>query len=308
MRKTIGDNGEGHPPASAPSSRSGWLANLRLRVATAAALIPIVIILAWLGGWVTAAGVLIVLLLAARELHRMLVRKDWQPLTVVSIALSIDFLVAARLPEARLLLAVGISCTVVGVSGWLLIARPVSEQTLVSWALTLAIPFYLGWPLALLVALRGDGIGPDAPGFWWLLVLLLGVWANDSGALFCGHYFGRAGLHLLAPRLSPKKTWEGVAGGAVCAIIAVLVVAGVAGRVPAHPLVALAWYHGLALGVLLAAAATLGDLSKSLFKRVTGVKDSGTLLPGHGGMLDRVDSTLFAVYVVFFYALGLGAL
>lgn len=308
MRKsTRGDDGR-HPLASS-SSRSRWLANLRLRIVTAAVLIPVVIALAWLGGWVTVAGVLIVLLLAARELHRMLARKGWQPLTVASIALSVDFLLAARLPEARmLLLALGISATVVGASGWLLVSRPAAEQTLVAWALTLAIPFYLGWPLAFLVVLRGDGIGPSAPGFWWLMALLLGVWANDSGALLCGHYFGRGGRHLLAPRLSPKKTWEGVAGGVACAIIAVFVVAGVGGHVPAHPLAALAWYHCLALGVLLATAATLGDLSKSLFKRVTGVKDSGTLLPGHGGMLDRVDSTLFAVYIVFFYALGLGAL
>lgn len=295
-----------HRTAPTPPA-SDWWANMRLRVATAAVLIPVVIILVWLGGWFTFAGVVVVLLLAMRELDAMFARRGWRPLTILSAALSVDMLVAARLPDARLLLlAIGVSCTVVAASVWLMAARPVRDQTLVEWALTLAVPFYLGWPLAFVIALRGEGVGPDAAGYWWLLLLLLAVWANDSGALIVGHFFGRAGRHLLAPRISPKKTWEGVAGGAVLAVVAVVVVASIAARLSADPLAGLAWYLCIILGALIAAAATLGDLSKSLLKRVTGVKDSGKLLPGHGGMLDRCDSTLFAVFVVAFYALALG--
>lgn len=307
MHQTLRDETSRSPAVSRPS-RDDWWTNLRQRMATAAVLIPVVLLLAWLGGWFTFAGVAVVLLLAMRELDAMFARRGWQPLSVVSAALSLDLLLAAKMPDLRLLLlAIGISTSVVGASVWLMATRPVSDGTLVEWALTLAVPFYLGWPLAFVVALRGDRVGFDAAGFWWLLVLLLAVWANDSGALFVGHFVGRTGRRLLAPRISPKKTWDGVAGGAGLAVIAVFVVAGIAARVPGHPLASLAWYHCIALGLLIAAAATVGDLSKSLMKRITGVKDSGMLLPGHGGMLDRCDSMLFAAYVVVFYALALGA-
>ncbi len=310
MRETAGREASSHRAVPIPTpSGSDWWANMRVRVATAAILIPIVIALAWLGGWVTLAAVLLVLVLATRELERMFARRGWRLPIAFSLVLGADFCLAAKLPDLRLLLlGIGISGTVVGASAWLMATRAVRDETLVEWALTLAVPFYLGWPLAFVVALRGDGAGASAPGFWWLLVLLLAVWANDSGALVFGHFFGRGGRHPFAPRISPKKTWEGVAGGAALAIIAVLVVAEIAARVPAHPLAGLAWYRCIALGILIAAAATLGDLSKSLLKRITGVKDSGKLLPGHGGMLDRCDSMLFAALVVYFYALALGAL
>lgn len=307
MHQIVSDNTSSRPAASMPS-RDDWWTNMRLRVATAAVLIPVVLLLAWLGGWFTLGGVAVVLLLALRELDAMFARRGWRPLSILSAALSLDLLLAAMLPDLRLLLlAIGISSSVIGASVWLIATRPVSDGALVEWALTLAVPFYLGWPLAFVVALRGDRVGTGAAGFWWLMVLLIAVWANDSGALFVGHFVGRAGRRLLAPHISPKKTWDGVAGGAVLAVFAVFVVAILAAPVAGHPLAGLAWYHCIALGLLIAAAATVGDLSKSLVKRITGVKDSGKLLPGHGGMLDRCDSTLFAAYVVVFYAFALGA-
>ncbi len=307
MRESATSKASSHGASPAPSGPDWW-ANIRVRVATAAVLIPIVIALAWLGGWITLAAVLLVLMLATRELERMFARRGWRLSVAFSLALGVDFCLAAKLPDLRLfLLAIGISGSVAGTTVWLMATRPVRDETLVEWALTLAVPLYLGWPLAFVVALRGDGVGMSAPGFWWLLILLLAVWANDSGALFFGHFLGRGGRHPLARHISPNKTWEGVAGGAALAIIVVLVVAGIGAHVPGHPLPSLAWYRCVALGALIAAAATVGDLSKSLLKRITGVKDSGRLLPGHGGMLDRCDSVLFAALVVYFYALALGA-
>ena len=127
----------------------------------------------------------------------------------------------------------------------------------------------------------------------YLLFMLFLVWAADVGAYFAGRRFGR---RLLAPRVSPKKTWEGLGGGLLFALLIAMI--GVIGF--AQP----------ALPLLLVAAATVlasvvGDLTESLFKRNAGLKDSGSLLPGHGGVLDRIDSVTAAAPV---YALGLYAL
>jgi phosphatidate cytidylyltransferase len=127
--------------------------------------------------------------------------------------------------------------------------------------------------------------------------LLCIVWIADTGAYFAGRTFGR---HKLAPSISPGKTWEGVAGGAACVALYVFVLqatgAGAAGPLAGAP--------GWALAVTLTALSVLGDLFESLVKRQAGAKDSGTLLPGHGGVLDRIDgltSTLpvaaFAMYL-----------
>src|SRR5579884_3251781 len=237
----------------------------------------------------------------------MFAHRGWHPLIPLSVALSLDFFIAMMLPQYRtLLLEAGISGLVIGSFAWLMIARPTIERTLVDWALTLAIPFYLGWPLAFLLVLRGDHVGYDSRGFWWVWVLLLAIWANDTFALLVGHYFGR---HPLAPHISPKKTWEGFFGGMVFAVVAVFVVIAVANLVLSPALrLQVAWYWQVMLGILLVLAGTLGDLAESMLKRGTGVKDSGSILPGHGGILDRVDSILFAVFVVCFFALALGQL
>jgi phosphatidate cytidylyltransferase len=118
----------------------------------------------------------------------------------------------------------------------------------------------------------------------------LGVWGFDGAAFFAGRYFGR---HKLAPHVSPAKTWEGVAGGLVLSIIAALMLTVKPLGVP--------WYQAILLGILIGLAAVLGDLAESLLKRQTHVKDSGNFMPGHGGMLDRIDSLIFAVIVVYLF-------
>lgn len=300
---------EGETPVAAASGGS-WLAGLAQRAASAFILIPVVVALAWFGGWVAFAGIVLVLLAGAWELREMFAHRGWHPLVLLSLALSLDFLVAAMLPNVRvLLLEAGISALVIGSFAWLMLTRPTIERTLVDWALTLAIPFYLGWPLAFLLLLRGSTIGYDSRGFWWVWMVLLPVWSNDTFALLVGHYLGRPGRHQLAPHISPKKTWEGFVGGLVFSVVAVFVVTALANLVlgPRQQLT-IPWYDQLILGVLIAIAATIGDLAESLLKRGTGVKDSGSILPGHGGVLDRIDSILFAVFVVFFFAVGLGLL
>lgn len=280
--------------AGSGAGSSGWLAGLRRRLLTAAVLIPIAIALVWFGGWAAFAGVTLALVLSIWELRTMFAAKRWYPLVVVSAAVAFDFLLAAMLPDWRLaLIAAGISALIIVSFTWVMLTRPTIERTLVDWALTVAIPFYVGWPMALFLVLRGDQIGfVDNPRFWWVLALFCMVWANDTAAFVTGHFAGR---NKLAPHISPAKTREGFVGGLIWSIIAAFVLLVIS---PVH----LAWYHAVVIGTLTAIAATAGDLAESLLKRGTGVKDSGTIMPGHGGLLDRMDSLLFAVIVVFFYA------
>ena len=132
------------------------------------------------------------------------------------------------------------------------------------------------------------------PGRAWLLVLVLTVWAFDTFAYLVGRAHGRGRF---MSHISPRKTWSGVIGGSVAAIVVAGALAAGAGQgLPG----------GLALGLLVAVAAQAGDLAESLLKRAAGAKDSGTLIPGHGGILDRVDSFLFAGPVVLGYLLVVG--
>ncbi|MDQ6905751.1 MAG: phosphatidate cytidylyltransferase, partial [Chloroflexota bacterium] len=131
-----------------------------------------------------------------------------------------------------------------------------------------------------------------ALGLGWFLLALVTTWLTDTSAYVSGRAFGK---HLMAPIISPKKTWEGFAGGIAGAILAAMIANwgfGVGLRIVVAALV----------GVLIALAATVGDLAESLLKRQTGVKDSGTLIPGHGGILDRIDSWLVVFIVVYYVA------
>jgi phosphatidate cytidylyltransferase len=148
---------------------------------------------------------------------------------------------------------------------------------------------YLGWIGAYLIDLRNL---PN--GLWWLLLVLPSVWFADTAAYFVGRRFGK---HPLSPRLSPKKTWEGYWAGVIFGTI------GTAGlAVLWHSLggPAMPWWKGAALGAALSILATLGDLGESMFKRQAGVKDSSNIIPGHGGVLDRIDSWLWGAALGYF--------
>ncbi|HEX5441296.1 MAG TPA: phosphatidate cytidylyltransferase, partial [Ktedonobacterales bacterium] len=276
MSKTVSEDSSQAP--SAPRSQAGWLAGLRQRLLSAGVLIPIVIALVWFGGWIAFAGAVVALALGMWEVRTMFAaHRKWYPLVIFSGAFGIALLVAAMFPDARLtLISVSVSALVIVSFTWVMLTRPTIERTVIDWALTMAIAFYLGWPMALFLALRGNVMGYGSEQFWWVLGLFGMVWANDTAAFVTGHFLGKRKLAL---HISPAKTWEGFAGGLVWSVIAALVILTLSpAQVP--------WYHAVILGVLVAVVSTLGDLAESLLKRVAEVKDSGTLVPGHGGILD----------------------
>jgi phosphatidate cytidylyltransferase len=272
------------------------------RLLTAGVAIPVVLLFVWFGGWMSFAGCALVVVLGTIELHAMLAKAGYHPITWMSFGLNFLFLISAMFPDQRLLiLQIGLGASVILSFCWLFL-RSSFEGTMVDWALTMAVPVYLGWSMSYFLLLRGYQtitfhwmVGSWVtlpPGVWWVLVLLLGVWGFDGAAFFSGRYLGR---HKLAPRISPGKTWEGVAGGLVVSILAGLVLTVIPLGVP--------WYFAILLGLLIGAASTLGDLAESVIKRQMHVKDSGQIMPGHGGMLDRIDSLLFAAIVVYLFAL-----
>jgi phosphatidate cytidylyltransferase len=128
-------------------------------------------------------------------------------------------------------------------------------------------------------------------GYKLVYFLLLVVWLGDTGAYYVGRTFGK---HKLSPRISPKKTIEGLLGGVAASIITALVIHFT--FFPKFPLV-----HAIIAGVILSVAGVIGDLAESMWKRSAAVKDSGTLIPGHGGFLDRFDSILFTAPILYCY-------
>jgi phosphatidate cytidylyltransferase len=152
-----------------------------------------------------------------------------------------------------------------------------------AFGLLTIVPFFWG-----MVALRQYGYAENHhTGAWWLLYVMLLVWGADSGAYLFGKLFGK---HKLAPKVSPGKTWEGVIGGLVTSAL----ISWLFGRYAPLNVVPVTL---LVCSVIAALASVLGDLTESMFKREAGIKDSGNLIPGHGGILDRIDSLTAAVPV-----------
>lgn len=171
-----------------------------------------------------------------------------------------------------------------------------------NWAYTMLSQMYIALPFATLNVLAFRGIG-DMVYYNYLIPLsvFIFLWTNDTGAYLSGSLFGK---HKLFPRVSPGKSWEGSIGGGIFVIIAAIIIGYLANDGAAHRLSIQEW---VGLGLVVTFFGTWGDLVESLFKRTLGVKDSGTILPGHGGMLDRFDSSLMAIpaAVIYLYTLQL---
>jgi phosphatidate cytidylyltransferase len=261
--------------------------NLVERAISAVVLLPIAIWLTWLGGWPFAVLIAVAASVGALELLHMSGRLGLAEWYGVVIAGTIPLLAALHggqtlLPDWSPL---ALSFATLALLGLLLFTHhEQAEVPIRAGRITLAW-LYCGLLASTLVGLRVQG------GTAWVVLAFAVTWANDTFAYFAGMLFGK---HRLYQKVSPKKTWEGFAGGAVGSVLGALVIR-------ATLLQELSVPHAVLLGAGAAVLGPLGDFTESLLKRAAGVKDSGKVIPGHGGLLDRIDALLFVVPWVYLF-------
>jgi phosphatidate cytidylyltransferase len=249
--------------------------------------IPVII----LGGVYYFALITFLLAVAAWEYGRMFDKSGCKvpgPLLVGCVVLIV--MMRAFFPG---LAAASLTFSVMAAMTWHLLDYEKGRDRAASdFAVTSAGIVYMGWIGAYLIDLR------NMPGgMWWLVIVLPAIWLTDMGAYFVGSRFGK---HPLSRRISPKKTWEGYCGGV---LFGTLTAAGLTILWQSFNFTgpAIAWWQGTALGAVLSALSILGDLGESMFKRQAGVKDASNFFPGHGGVLDRIDSWLWGAALGYFF-------
>lgn len=179
-----------------------------------------------------------------------------------------------------------------------------SKDAVNDWAYTTLSQLYIALPLSMINVLAFRQSPDGVTHFYYLLPLSIFIflWTNDTGAYCTGSLFGK---HKLFPRISPAKSWEGSIGGGVLVLIVATIIYFLESQ--GENLSTLNLWEWLGLGLVVVVFGTWGDLVESLFKRTLGIKDSGNILPGHGGMLDRFDSSLMAIpaAVIYLYSITL---
>ncbi|MFN8521752.1 MAG: phosphatidate cytidylyltransferase [Chloroflexota bacterium] len=254
---------------------------LRLRVLTGVVGVPVLAAATVFGGLPYLLCVVVPAVIGTLELTSMAQAAGGRPLPLISAALAVAFVGEAAMPGQGLLL-IALALAVVA-SLLTLMAREDWTGAIGDWSGSLAAPAYVGGLLQFYVPLRAmpDGV--------LLVCLVLGcTFLSDTAAFFVGRRFGRTRL---APRVSPGKSVEGAVAGVVVATAAALLTGIAVGS----------WLHLAGLGLVIGLCAVAGDLLESFLKRQFGAKDSGTIVPGHGGLLDRMDSLLVAVAGAYMY-------
>jgi phosphatidate cytidylyltransferase len=264
---------------------------LKKRVITGLWGIPLLVAAIWFARPIPWFTVLVAIwgLLAAYEFYKIAEVKA-PPLIWFGLIWTALFIISPHFPYTQTLPLL-LTSTVVLSLFWLLL-RPKKEGAFLGWGWTMAGILYIGWLLSHLVALRGLDDGRN-----WVFLALLATFGSDTAAYFAGRALGK---HKLAPSISPGKTWEGTIAGFLGAIVISLLF-----TLPWPLQLPIGYGTAIILGLAISVFGQLGDLVESLLKRNTGVKDSGRLLPGHGGALDRIDSVVFAGVVVYYYVVWL---
>lgn len=264
---------------------------LSQRVKAALVFIPLVLILIYFGGWVFNLFILALLLVAGYEYTRLFSRIGQRP-SLAMILIGVALLVIQRWFFTCEYLGLFLSFLILltAITALIDYERGNNDAAL-SFALNLTGILYLGWVGGAFITLRAS-----ADGRGWMLTALPAVWLADCGAYFIGRWLG---VRKMAPRLSPGKTWAGLIGGVVSGTIfgtLLVLLWRTMGWLPSQtPL-----WQGAVMGFVLSILTPVGDLLVSLFKRTAGVKDTGDLIPGHGGILDRIDSWIWAALIGYY--------
>lgn len=276
--------------------------NLFQRIRSALILLPCVAFVVWWGEPLVSIVVMLAAVLALHELYGIFQIGGHAPRRLSGYLSVVLFVLAAVIGTRtdRDLAGNALAGAIMVSLGWE-VMRGDRQGQLINWALTLSGAAYVGWTLAHFVLLRDlnhplqtnilSFLRFDA-GVIWIVVVFVITIASDTSAYFVGRRFGR---HRMAPYVSPNKTWEGSIGAAVAAMTAGALSVVLFG-------LPIAWAGGVLLGLIGSVAGQIGDLAESLIKRQIGVKDSGNLIPGHGGLLDRIDSLLFTAPVIYYLA------
>ena len=274
---------------------------MRQRAISAALFVPVLLVVLAIAGPVLALFITLIAGLAAVEVFRLLRAAGYQTFAALGTALTVVIVLDAAFPDVldgsgTLLVAVGVVLVGVaaftkieprdGLNAWVATIFGAVYVSMLGFILRLghAAPPVTGAPLAVLGSERG-----------WIILLIFAVWSYDTGAYLVGKQFGR---EKFLTHISPSKTYAGLVGGVVATTVVTAVMLWGLGQSPLHAIV---------LGPLAALSAQAGDLAESVIKRAAGQKDSGTLIPGHGGILDRVDSFLFAAPIVTLYVVAVFA-
>ncbi len=243
----------------------------------------------WITGWgpvwLFNATMALICVLAMYEFLALGKAKGYDVPVVLCIVIMLLIMGAFILDDLSVELGMFAALLIIPAS-YVMTSKPL-EDSLPSSAVAVLATTYVGMLGGSLIRLHNDF--PE--GYKLVFFLLLVVWIGDSGAYYVGKQFGK---HKLSPRISPKKTIEGLIGGMTASVIAAIVTHYT--FFPKFPLL-----HAIIAGVLLSFAGVIGDLAESMWKRSAAVKDSGTLLPGHGGFLDRFDSILFTAPILYCY-------
>jgi phosphatidate cytidylyltransferase len=310
-----GPSGAIHPqpptPIAPPAPRKR--SDLVVRLLSAAVLVPAVVYVIVLGGLPYLATVVVIILLGQREFYRLIEDKGAQPLVSYGLAAGAALPVVAYVGNeyhATLLMTATLLAVMVRQLG-----KQQIKDSLASISGTFFGVFYVGWLLSHTIVLREFhdaviarfgretvgklGIAQDAGIFFMIYTLTVVIWC-DAGAYFAGRAYGR---RKLAPKISPGKSVEGAIGGVFAGTLAGLLAKALFDfywPTLSHPL---GWAAACVFGVVISVVGIVGDLVESLLKRDAAVKDTGTLLPGFGGVLDRIDSPLLGIPVMYYMLL-----
>jgi phosphatidate cytidylyltransferase len=263
---------------------------LKHRVITAAVGVPLVILAIWFGDPWFSLLIAAVALAGTYEFYHMANFDRSEPLLYLGLLWALALVISPHYKNLGVLPIVITAAMLISLI-WLLL-RSSREKAFRDWAWTIVGALYVGWMLSYWLNLRGLEDGRN-----WVYLAMLTTFANDTSAYFIGRARGK---HKLTPMISPAKTWEGAIGGLVSAILAAIVIAVVLTLISPFTF---KYWQVILLGFLVGLFAQLGDLVESLLKRNMGVKESGNLLPGHGGILDRFDSLIFVGAVVYYYVI-----